>query len=76
MEPAPGDGERQGSLACCSPWVSQTWLSDWTATAEIQAQQGGQKHQQERCLESQRMYDKMSVNERGKDEGKNTLFTV
>ena len=27
-----GDGEGQGSLACCSPWVakSQTWLSNWT----------------------------------------------
>ena len=20
LEPAPGDGEGQGSLACCSPW--------------------------------------------------------
>ena len=30
----PGDGEGQGSLACCSPWVtkSQTWLSNWTTT--------------------------------------------
>ena len=29
---APGVGDGQGSLACCSPWVakSQTWLSDWT----------------------------------------------
>ena len=29
-----GDGEGQGSLACCNPWVtkSQTWLSNWTAT--------------------------------------------
>ena len=27
-----GDGEGQGSLACCSPGVakSQTWLRDWT----------------------------------------------
>ena len=27
-----GDGEGQGSLLCCSPWVanSRTWLSDWT----------------------------------------------
>ena len=26
-----GDGEEQGSLACCSPWGSQSWawLSDW-----------------------------------------------
>ena len=28
FEQAPGDGDGQGSLACCS----QTWLSDWTAT--------------------------------------------
>ena len=29
-----GDGEGQGSLACCSPWVAKswTWLSDWTTT--------------------------------------------
>ena len=29
---APGVGVGQGSLACCSSWVtkSQTWLSDWT----------------------------------------------
>ena len=29
---APGHGEGQGSLACCSPWgcKSQTWLRDWT----------------------------------------------
>ena len=29
-----GDGEGQGSLACCSPWgcKSWTWLSDWTMT--------------------------------------------
>ena len=32
FEQAPGDGDGQGSLASCSPWVtkSQTWLSDWT----------------------------------------------
>ena len=32
FEQALGVGERQGSLACCSPWVanSWTWLSDWT----------------------------------------------
>ena len=31
FEQSPGVGDRQGSLACCSPWVakSQTWLSDW-----------------------------------------------
>ena len=29
-----GDGEGQGSLACCSSssWKSQTWLRDWTTT--------------------------------------------
>ena len=32
FEHAPGDGEGQGNLACCSPWgrKSQTRLSDWT----------------------------------------------
>ena len=29
FEQAPGVGNRQGSLVCCSPW-DQTWLSDWT----------------------------------------------
>ena len=31
FEQALGDGERQGSLECCSPWVAKswTWLSDW-----------------------------------------------
>ena len=30
FEQTPGDGEGQGSLACCSPWVakSQTQLSN------------------------------------------------
>ena len=29
FEQAPGDGDGQGSLACCSPWgLSQTQLSD------------------------------------------------
>ena len=30
FEQAPGDGEGQGSLACCSPWGHKiwTWLSD------------------------------------------------
>ena len=30
FEQTPGDGEAQGSLACCSPWVanSRTQLSD------------------------------------------------
>ena len=29
-----GNGDGQGSLACCSPWghKSQTWLSEWTIT--------------------------------------------
>ena len=28
------DSEGQGSLACCSPWVSKSWaqLSNWTTT--------------------------------------------
>ena len=33
FEQAPGDGEKQGSLACCSPWgrhKESTWLSNWT----------------------------------------------
>ena len=25
FEQTPGDGEGQGSLACCSPWGSQSW---------------------------------------------------
>ena len=25
----PGDGERQGGLACCSPWGSQRVRHDW-----------------------------------------------
>jgi len=25
FEQAPGDGEGQGSLACCSPWVTKSW---------------------------------------------------
>ena len=34
-----GDGEGQGSLACCSHVVakSQTWLSNWTATARLES---------------------------------------
>ena len=28
-----GDGEGQGSLACCSPWgLKESWLSDRTTT--------------------------------------------
>ena len=36
---APGDGEEQGSLACCSPWcrrVSLAQLSDWTITKGLE----------------------------------------
>ena len=30
FEQAPGDGEGQGNLVCCSPWVAKNWtqLSD------------------------------------------------
>ena len=37
FEQVPGDGERQGSLVCCSPGVakSQTRLRDWTRTMSI-----------------------------------------
>ena len=24
-----GDGEGQGTLACCSPWVEKSWTHDW-----------------------------------------------
>ena len=31
-----GDGEGQGSLVCCSPWVTKSWtqLSSLTTTAK------------------------------------------
>ena len=34
FEQAPGAGDGQGSLACCSPWVAKCWirLSNWTET--------------------------------------------
>ena len=37
-----GDGEGQGSLACCSPWVakSHTGLSDWTTTTTVDLKNG------------------------------------
>ena len=37
---APGDGEGQGSLVCCSAWgsQSQTWLSNSTTTTKISSQ--------------------------------------
>ena len=42
FEQAPGDGEGQGSLACCSPWVAKSWtqLSDWTTatTTKVKSQ--------------------------------------
>ena len=25
FEQTPGDGEGQGSLVCCSPWVAKSW---------------------------------------------------
>ena len=41
FEQTPGDGEGQGSLACCSPWgckESDTRLSNWTTTSHIWVQ--------------------------------------
>ena len=41
FEQTPGDGEGQGSLACCSQWgqkTNQTWLSEWTRTAFFMVQ--------------------------------------
>ena len=38
FEQAPGVGDGQGSLACCSPWgrkESGTWLSDWTEKTNV-----------------------------------------
>ena len=38
LEQAPGAGDGQGSLACCSPWghkESGTWLSDWTEKSDV-----------------------------------------
>ena len=37
FEQAPGVGDRQGSLARCSPWVakSQTWRSHWTEPMSV-----------------------------------------
>ena len=36
FEQALGDGEGQGSLACCSPRDhKETWLSDWTTTIHL-----------------------------------------
>ena len=30
-----GDGEKQGGLSCCGPWVTRTWLGDWTTARRI-----------------------------------------
>ena len=54
FEKTPGDGEGQGSLVCCSPWItkSQTGLSDWTTRirkprsqshTQIRLQKGGKE---------------------------------
>ena len=34
LEQIPGDGEGQGSVACCSLWVTKSWmgLRNWTTT--------------------------------------------
>ena len=36
FEQAPGDGDGQGSLACCSPWghKSKTQSSNWPTTTK------------------------------------------
>ena len=37
FEQAPGVGDGQGSLVCCSPWVKKNWtgLSNWTELTEV-----------------------------------------
>ena len=36
FQQTPGDGDGQGSLACCSPWgCRRTWLSNWTDTDHV-----------------------------------------
>ena len=35
FEQAPGDGEGQGSLACCSPWGCKEWLKGMWALHEV-----------------------------------------
>ena len=42
FEEAPRVGDRQGSLACCSPWGYKegTRLSDWTEVKEESVQHG------------------------------------
>ena len=34
FEQTPGESEGQWSLACCSSWVTKTWVSNWT-TARV-----------------------------------------
>ena len=42
FEQAPRDGKGHEGLACCSPWVtkSQTWLSDWATTRQVDGEPG------------------------------------
>ena len=50
-EQAPGDGEGQGSLACCRPWVTKswTWLSNWTTTILYMGFPGGSDGKEFAC---------------------------
>ena len=45
FEQALEDGEGQGILACCSPWVtkSRTQLSDWTTTTNTEKKKWNEK---------------------------------
>ena len=36
FEQAPGDGERQGSLTCCSPWGDKKIIPDWATEQQQQ----------------------------------------
>ena len=47
-EQALADGKGQGSLVCCSPWITKSWtlLSDWITTTTTQAKE----QQQTLCL--------------------------
>ena len=51
FEQAPGDGEGQGSLACCRPWVTKswTWLSNWTTTTLYMGFPGGSDGKEFAC---------------------------
>ena len=42
FEQAPGVGDGQGRLACCSPWVAKSWtgLSDCTELNSTQLYKG------------------------------------